>query len=198
VVNHENWAGYSSDFSMVVNLGGAIGDTSWMEVGDVPTIAFQSVSDPFAPYNNGVVLVPGTTFQVIDVSGSGAFTKTAFRLGLQTSMLNPTLSDPISMKALELNGGVDGLYPLYIAPHTPQAGPWEWWDSTIIKQVVVNPGGFSGEVAHRNSMMTNPNMSKTKGMAYIDTIQRYITPRIVNVLGLPGNTSSINKLEKAV
>jgi len=198
VVNNPNWAGYSSDFNMVINVGGAIGDTSWMEVGDVPTIAFQSVTDPFAPYNNGVVLVPGTTFQVLDVSGSGAFTKTALRLGLQTSMLNPTLSDAISAKALQLSGGVDGLYPLYIAPFTPQAGPWEWWDSTIIKQIVINPGGFSGETAHRNSMLTNPNMSKTKGMSYIDTIQRYIAPRIVNVLGLPGNTSSINKIAKAV
>jgi hypothetical protein len=67
-----------------------------------------------------------------------------------------------------------------------------------VKQIVVNPGNFSGETAHRNSMLTNPNMSKTKGLSYIDTIQRYIAPRIVNVLGLPGNTTSIDKVEKAV
>lgn len=196
VANNPNWAGYSSDFNMVVNLGGAIGDTSWMEAGDMPTIAFQSVTDPFAPYNNGTVLVPGTTFQVIDVSGSGAFTRTALRLGLQTPMYNPSLSDPISNKANSINGGVDGLYPLYIAPFTPQAGPWEWWDSTIVKTITINPGGFSGEVAHRNSMMTNPNMSKTKALSYIDTIQQYIAPRIMNVLQLPGNTVSVNTLEE--
>lgn len=193
VANNPNHPGYSSDFNMVINLGGAIGDTSWMEPGDIPTIAFQSVTDPFAPYNNGIVLVPGTTFQVIEVSGSAAFTARAQRLGLQVPMANPSLNDAISQKANSINGGIDGLYPLYIPPFTPQAGPWEWWDSTIIKQIVINPGNFSGATAHTNSMMTNPNMSKTKALAYIDTMQRYCAPRIVNVLGLPGNTVSVSE-----
>lgn len=196
VANNPNHPGYTSDFNMVINLGGAIGDTSWMEPGDMPTIAFQSVTDPFAPFNNGIVLVPGTTFQVIEVGGSGAFTPRANRLGLQTPMANQTLNDPISIKANSINGGVDGLYPLYIAPFTPQAGPWEWWDSTIVKQIVINPGNFSGATAHSNSMLTNPNMSKTKGLSYIDTIQRYCAPRIVNVLGLPGNSISTESLLK--
>ncbi len=193
IANNPNHPGYSSDFNMVINLGGAIGDTSWMEPGDMPTIAFQSVTDPFAPFNNGVVLVPGTTFQVIEVGGSGAFTPRAFRLGLQAPMADATLTDAISQKANSLNNGISGLYPLYIAPFTPQAGPWEWWDSTIVKQIVINPGNFSGASAHSNAMLTNPNMSKTKALNYIDTIQRYVAPRIVNVLGLPGSTVSVSE-----
>jgi len=39
-------------------------------------------------------------------------------------------------------------------------------------------------------------MSKTKGLSYIDTIQRYCAPRIVNVLGLPGNSISTESLRK--
>lgn len=189
VANNPNHAGYTSNFNMVINLGGAIGDTSWIEPGNIPAIAFQSVTDPFAPFNNGIVLVPGTTFQVIEVGGSGAFTPRAFRLGLQSPMADISLSDPISQKARTLNNGVTGLYPLYIAPATPQAGPWEWWDSTIVKSLTV--GTFTGLDAHNNSMLTNPNMSKTKALNYIDTIQRYCAPRIVNVLGLPGNTVSV-------
>ncbi len=189
VANNPNHAGYTSNFNMVINLGGAIGDTSWMEPGNIPVIAFQSVTDPFAPFNNGIVLVPGTTFQVIEVGGSGAFTPRAFRLGLQSPMADISLSDPISQKARSLNNGVSGLYPLFIAPFTPQAGPWEWWDSTIVKTLTV--GTSSGLTAHNNSMLTNPNMSKTKALNYIDTIQRYCAPRIVNVLGLPGNTVSV-------
>jgi len=35
-------------------------------------------------------------------------------------------------------------------------------------------------------MLTNPDMSKTKALAYIDTVMGYLTPRIYVVLGLPG------------
>lgn len=200
VLNNDNHVGYSSDFKLVVNLGGAIGDTSWMEAGDIPLMSFHSVSDPFAPIDNGVVLVPGTTFQVLDVSGSRAFTATANRLGLQGPLGNPTLTDLISTKANGINGGITGFYPFHIAPAgSPQAGPWEWWDSTIVKQITV--GTSTGLAAHNNGMLTNPNMSKTKALLYIDTMQKFLAPRIMNVLQLPGNTlnttslSNGNKLE---
>jgi hypothetical protein len=119
---------------------------------------------------------------------------------LQNPLGNPSLTDAISNKANSINGGIVGFYPFYIAPAgSPQAGPWEWWDSTIVKQITV--GTSTGLAAHNNSMLTNPNMSKTKALLYIDTMRKFLAPRIMNVLQLPGNTlnttslSNGNKLE---
>jgi len=39
------------DVAAVVAAGGALADTSWLEAGDKPIIAFQCIRDPFAPFN---------------------------------------------------------------------------------------------------------------------------------------------------
>ena len=41
-----------------------------------------------------------------------------------------------------------------------------------------------------NTLITNPDMSKAKGMAYIDTIMGYLNPRVVYCLNL---TTGINE-----
>ncbi|MEO6167125.1 MAG: alpha/beta hydrolase, partial [Chitinophagales bacterium] len=69
-MNNENWPGYSNKVKMVVNMGGAIGDSTWIEAGDAPIVAFHPVNDPFAPYKTGPVIVPTTGQFVIEVSGS--------------------------------------------------------------------------------------------------------------------------------
>ena len=47
-----------------------------------------------------------------------------------------------------------------------------------------------------NGLGTNPDMSKAKALAYIDTIQNYVNPRIVYCLGLPDGISEslLNKV----
>jgi len=56
--NPNNSPGYNSDVQFIFNMGGALGDTSWMEAGDPPMVAFHVVSDPYAPYDIGDVIVP--------------------------------------------------------------------------------------------------------------------------------------------
>ncbi len=188
-LNVRNHANYSSKFNMAVNMAGALGDSSWMEPGEVPVVAFHSYNDPFAPFNTGIVLVPGTTFQVLEVSGSNNFMNRANRLGNNAvlndgAFLNAIATNPYQQASLSTSTGVNHLFRMCIAPASPQAGPWDFWDSTIVKQIVIGP--FLGSTAHSNSMMTNPNMSKAKSMAYVDTVQGYLAPRMVQVLGLPG------------
>ena len=38
-LNMENHKGYFSDHDMILNMGGAIGDISWLEAGDKPIVA---------------------------------------------------------------------------------------------------------------------------------------------------------------
>ena len=69
-LNYSNWPGYSSAVKLAINMGGALGDSSWLVPGNVPMICFHSMNDPFAPYGDGPVIVPVTGQFVVFVSGS--------------------------------------------------------------------------------------------------------------------------------
>jgi hypothetical protein len=192
-LNASNNPGYSSTIHFMFNVGGALGDSSWLEQGDVPMVGFHTIGDPFAPYLNGPVLVPpGGTF-VVDVSGTGVAIPKAYALGNNNCFSQPPLfNDPYTLRANQLNSGYDGLFPFETNP-TIMSGPWEWYDSTATVQLAQAVGlpASSGSQAYSNSVITNPNMSKAKAMAYIDTIQHYLNPRIVKCLGL--NATGINE-----
>lgn len=71
--NTPNNVGYNSDVALTVNLGGALGDSLWIDGADneAPFIATHSATDPFAPYYYGTVTVPTTPPRtVVDVPGS--------------------------------------------------------------------------------------------------------------------------------
>jgi hypothetical protein len=92
-----------------------------------------------------------------------------------------------------VNGGIEGLYPFYTATN-PQSGPWDWYDSTTTVAVAQFLGypAAQGTAVYQNALLTNPDMSKAKATAYIDTIMGYVNPRIVSCLSL---TTGINYME---
>src|SRR5688572_12417052 len=63
--NPNNSIGYSNNVHFVFNLGGALGDSSWIEPGDAPMVAMHVIGDPFAPYSSGIVYVPGNPPQSV-------------------------------------------------------------------------------------------------------------------------------------
>jgi hypothetical protein len=194
-----NNPGFSSNINMIFNLGGAIGDLAWMESGEVPVVGIHSYTDPFAPDTSGIVYVPGTIPQaVIPVDGSRNVCRKAEQLGLQ-AWKNCQFSDPYSVKALQNNEGISGYYRLKIpfpVPYAAQSGPWEWWDSATVVNVayltykaIGTPDSLAlinAKTCNSNGLATNQFMSKTKALAYIDTIQNYLAPRIMVALHLPG------------
>ena len=191
--NPNNNPGYSSDVDFVFNMGGALGDSSWLEAGDCPIVGFHVVSDPFAPYGNGAVIVPTTGDFVVDVSGSAIVAQKSLALGNNNCMVNANFNDPLSLLAASQNGGIEGLYPFYTATN-PQSGPWDWYDSTTTVAVAQFLGypAAQGTAVYQNALLTNPDMSKAKATAYIDTIMNYVNPRIVTCLSL---TTGINYME---
>ncbi|MCB0735236.1 MAG: alpha/beta hydrolase, partial [Bacteroidetes bacterium] len=60
VLNLYPQSALSSDVTVSVAVGGALADTSWLEKGDAPMIAIQCIRDPFAPFDEGTVIVPTT------------------------------------------------------------------------------------------------------------------------------------------
>ncbi len=179
--NSQNHIGYSSKINMIFNAGGAIGDSSWLEAGEVAMVAFHVPSDPFAPFTYGAVIVPVLNFFVVNVSGSRDIIRRANQLGNNNIINNVTYTDPYTSAANAVNGGYPSLMPFYLSG--VQSGPWEWWDTANVN----NSAG----------LQTNPNMSKVKGTAYIDTMQGYLAPRIAKVLGLPGAPVGIKAIELA-
>ena len=183
--NYPNLPTYSSAITMSVNMGGALGDSTWLENGDVPMVCFHVPSDPFAPYTQGMVVVPTTGDNVVYVAGSYNVINRAEGFG-NNDVFNIPYNDPYTTRANQVNNGHEGLFPFIQAG--PQAAPWEWWDSTdlyVMGSILTLSNGLVDTIIG-NSLLTNPNMSKAKALAYIDSIQGYLAPRMVQALALPG------------
>lgn len=191
--------GQNHDTQFCVNLGGALADTSWLAPGDAPMVAFHTVFDPFAPFTEGIVIVPTTGGPVVPVQGSNLFMELVNEYGNNSSFENLPSNNPFTNRAralygstqthgsvsVQINTDVEGLFPLvrpqWPAPAQEEASPWQWWDpNSAIAQTEVAPG----ITAHVASLASNPDMSPTKGRTYIDTIMGYLNPRIVCALQL--------------
>lgn len=177
--NVDNYPGLSSEVQMVFNMGGALGDSSWMEAGEAPVVAFHCPSDPFAPYGFGQVIVPTTGDFVVEVSGSYDAVRRANMLGNNDVFVNANFNDAFTQRADMVNDGFEGLFP-FVVPGQ-QAGPWDWWDTTCIR--------------HANGLLTNPDMSETKAKSYIDSIMGYLAPRAYAVLA-PLGTCNYSGVEE--
>jgi acetyl esterase/lipase len=87
--NIPNHPGYNSNVRLTVNLAGAIGDTLWMDgmSDEAPLINIHSLTDPFAPFYAGTVIVPtDPPMPVVDVQGSNLITLVANESGANDVM----------------------------------------------------------------------------------------------------------------
>lgn len=180
-LNYPNHAGYSGDFSLAVNMGGACGDTSWVDPGQVPIISYQVPTDPFAPYKAGLVIVPGFNLPVVEVFGAYVVQEFQNRYNNNAAFAGKTYAGDYSAVANSRNDGYDGLFPLIGTGGPDDSAPWEWWDPAT------NPN-------HTSGIQTNPDMSKTKALGYIDTIISYYAPRACEVLGLNCGLVNVEEL----
>jgi len=200
-----NLPGYSNEVQLVVTLGGALADTSWIDDTDPPLISFQVPDDPFAPYLEDILIVPTTGETVVAVQGAGLNVPLANEYGLNDAFRDIPLWDPYSERAAELNDGNDGLFPFFRpvwdidmdgTPETSESSPWDWWDETtwstepLGQQNIDGEGGFCEGIPiefcnwHLISLRGNPDMSLDKSTAYLDTIVGYFAPRACLALGL--------------
>lgn len=182
-LNIANHVGYSSDFHFSINASGALGDSTWLEGGEVPMVSFHCPNDPLTPFKTGPVLAIGQF--VVEVSGSQVAQKMANNFANNACMKDPGHpfhSDGFSTRANAINGGLEGLFPFVTA--NLENAPWEWWDPN-------HPN-------HSNGALTNPNMSKTKAMAYIDTMLGYAIPRVVYCLNMVTGHEMIESIKDHV
>jgi hypothetical protein len=208
-------AGISREVNMGINIGGALADISWLDEGEAPMVAIHCIRDPFAPFDDGTVVVPTTNENVVDVSGGNVFIQTATDLGNNNAFAFMPAGDPYTDRARSLYGETfdyilasqptitvssspEGLFPVLVPINTlggnrftNESGPWDWWDLNTLQAVVAATNAATGQsfdanVLHAQGVAGNPGMGQEKGLAYIDTIQGYTNPRIMCVLDLPG------------
>ncbi len=202
-INIPNYPSYSSDFKLAVNTGGALGDTSWIDgtVNEPPTIGFHMVADPFAPYEDGAVIVPTTQEFVVNVAGTRRVTQIANDNGTNGifQVANDDLTDPINARnkayqslpgLANLTLSTDNMYPF--VTDGAASGWWEWWDfptlsfivGLVNSQLPAEATPYDAAAIDMANKTLNPDMSKEKAMAYIDTMMAYFNPRAYLALNL--------------
>lgn len=161
--NIPNWLGYNSDVAMAVNTGGALGDMDWMEEDNdfqPIVLGYHSLSDPFAPFSFGNVIVPTTGDLVIGgVGGTEQIVETANAFGLNDAIasandlalpaiysdLSRTVNainaqfkavvidpDPMDITGLpEFELSQDNMWPFFYQGDTVGA-PYNWIDPTLV------------------------------------------------------------------
>lgn len=175
-----NHVGYDSRFQLTVNVGGAMGDTSWLDPDDGPFISYHVPTDPNAPYKEFTLIVPTTGEQVVEVQGSYLVDSLATVYGNNQVMADLELDDSITIIAKSRRGDIAGLMPLIGSGGPADAAPWQYWDASNVNSA--------------NGLLTNPDMSKEKAMRYIDTIMLFYAPRAYAVLDL-GELTHVENLK---
>ena len=206
--------GYSNDIHMVCNMGGAMGDLSWLEAGDVPMVSVHCPTDPIATYTTGTVSIALIGTITTDISGSYDVTKKANLLGNNDlfDIVN-NCNDPYTTAAAAASINAVGIviaagndsnqivgdpipnvFP-YNTGNLYESSPWDFWDSTTTVNIALAMGlpASAGTDAHMSNIATNPNMSLAKSTAYIDTTLGYFTRRIVRATNLITDPISINQ-----
>jgi hypothetical protein len=197
-INTPNYPTHTSTINMVFNVGGAVGDTTWIQHGEVPIVSLQCTKDPNAPYTTGEVIVPTTGQNVVVASGAYDVMRIVNKPSINNNAIfhNSIYTDVYTNRSNAVNHGLEGLFPfqtpapgaaLPCGAQAEQGSPWDWWNSTyFIAAYNAYSGTTNGAGADCIQHESNPDSSPAKGRLYIDTIQGYVAPRMVCALGLAG------------
>lgn len=165
---YPNHVGYSDDFALTVNMGGALGDTSWIDSNDGPIISYQVPTDPFAPCGIGIVLVPPpVNLPVVEVAGACYFQDLVNAAGLNDAFASFPFADDITNIAKSRNGGLEG-FLAFPSSDPAEGSPWNYSNS-------LEPYGVAGSNCDTNSVSAH---------VYIDSILQYFLPRACLTLDL--------------
>jgi len=189
-LNLPNWVTYedggeiSSEFHFALNMGGALGDSSWIDENTPPWISFHNTTDPDAPYEIGIVNVPGPDLPVVEAHGAYINQPAMDRFGNNDVWADVEFIDPFSAAAEEANRkpvpvgnetlpgleNVNGLYAV-IGTGPNASSPWDWW-------------GPNDPFADAEGV-EEPDVDRAK--ATLDTVLNFTIPRMCLALEMDCN-----------
>ncbi|MEL6658371.1 MAG: T9SS type A sorting domain-containing protein [Bacteroidota bacterium] len=212
VFNLPSWTEYSSEVDFVFNMGGAILDTSWIDMAapEQPTVAsVHCVYDAKIPFGDGPQFSFGPD-PFFSIHGSRILHEKANAAGVNAPIdfsawnlvddaeaINDSivaLSD-VTINLFNLGQSLTTLasphmYPLRSEDNQFMASPWSWWDRPLLDSVVaeVNDSldtNFDADVLHNFQIERyTPTMSAERARAYIDTAFMVFQPRACCALEL--------------
>ena len=74
--------GYPSNVNAIVNICGALGDTTWMHAGDEPVLSLHGNMDNTVPYGSAVIYLLGS-YPLLVVDGSASVMARASHVGIE-------------------------------------------------------------------------------------------------------------------
>lgn len=198
-VNNVQYEGIDGSPNLILNMGGASGDTSIHNASDAPIVSICGRNDPLTPDSVGVVVVSGAggVVPVIEVHGGLVTSRYLTTLGINSVFASVT-GDPYTAQAeanLMKTGKNPADYLGYYEIQDPLTGyePWGWYDPTLPEiaqgtdpnapNFVPNATGFGSRA--------NPFQTKAKALAHIDTVMGFFLPRAIAALSL--NATSIDQ-----
>ena len=204
--NYSNIAGVSSDFALTVNVGGALGDISWLSDNTTPIISIQDPFDIFAPYDDAVLIVPTTGDPIVQVQGAqqiGAFQEAS---GNNQIWKNAVFDDAITQTAIA-NSAIaghpyyEGTFP-FVRPLNsagiPEGVVINWWSqddpSHLGNTWGTEPHPLGGSY-HDQGLILNEGMSAEKSRANIADVMAYVLPRACVALDLPCAANFLSSTE---
>lgn len=213
--NYVNNPGYSNDVSLGINIGGALGDLSWLNDNTTPTLSIQHPFDIFAPYDDDVLVVPTTQDPIVQVQGANQIGIAQMANGANAVFTAPGVNfltnDQYGVATQTAIGSIDaanmvdptlnlvyaeGVYP-FLSPVNslgiPEGVVLNWWDPDGASPVNGQGGGAPwnmiphplGGTYHDQGLRLNENMSAEKSRANIAKVLDYILPRACVALELP-------------
>ena len=211
--------------SMSVNMGGSLADSTWLEQGDAAMVTFHCVRDPFAPFDHGMVVVPTTNENVVEVDGGNVFIRKANAFGnndafadipgdAYTDAARSTYGQTYeyiyaTQPTMTVSEAPEGLYPFIlplngdVSVYGNQGSPWDWWDFATLEVVVAGTNAalgtdFNAAEINASGLFSNSDMSQEKGLTYIDTVMGYLNPRAVLVMDLAVGIGEIPEVKNAM
>jgi acetyl esterase/lipase len=178
-LNLPNLPANTSNFQFCVNMGGALGDMSWLDKNTPPMISFQAPYDPFAPYKSAVLSVPiapGVSLPVVEVQGAYStqqYIDDSTKVNDIFDKILPAYDPYKALLTARIGKSIRGLFPVLGDANT-DSSPWDFWSTDTL----VNKYGPNG-------LATNPKMSATKARSYIDSMFIFYAPRACVALKLP-------------
>ena len=207
--NYSNLPGFSSDIALCVNVGGALGDISWMNDNIVPIISVQSPFDIFAPYDDAVLIVPTTGDPIVRVQGAAQIGAKQEENGTNQIWKDAVFDDAITQTAIansEIAGHdyYEGTFP-FIRPVNsmgiPEGVVIDWWDPNAISPQGVPWNQLphpSGGTFHDQGLVLNEDMSAEKARNNIADVMAYVLPRACVALDLPCSANFTSSTEELI
>jgi hypothetical protein len=155
--------GYSSKVKAIINLCGALGDTSWIETNDIPCLSMHGTNDDVVPYGTDVINV--LSIPLFEVDGSA------------------------SVARRQSNTGTENIFVTWPdAIHTPFIGTDAYMDSVFmaVTPFLANKLGCDvalavNEIEPEDQIMIYPNPANTE--AWIETHGNTVNFRLLDASG---------------